>query len=88
MASTASAYVRKLKGKCRKPTTKTAKKPKCDLVVTTIARDAHAGQNKLPITGRIKGKALKPGNWQAVFVATGMGGDSKSAKVSFRIVKN
>jgi hypothetical protein len=88
MASAASAYVRKLKGKCRKPTTKTAKKPKCNLVVATISRDAHEGQNKLPFTGRIKGKALKPGKYQAVLVATGTGGDSKSAKVSFRIVKN
>lgn len=78
---------RKVKGKCREPSAKSAKKSKCNLVVATISRDAHAGVNKVKFSGRIKRKALKPGKYQAVFVATGSGGGkSKSAKVSFQIV--
>lgn len=77
---------RTVNGKCRKPTTKTAKKKKCNLVVGTIARDARAGVNKVKFTGRLKRKALKPGKYQAVFVATGTGGKSKPVNVAFKIV--
>jgi hypothetical protein len=78
---------RMVKRKCRKPTAKTRTKRKCDLrVAPRLFRSAHAGENRVPFTGRIKRKALKPGRYVAVFTATGAGGKSK-ARAPFRIVR-
>lgn len=76
------------KGKCRKPKRGNAKKRKCDLVAhAPLLRGGAAGRNRVPYTGRVKKKALRPGRYRAVFTASGPGGQSKSASVAFRIVK-
>ena len=77
---------RKVKRKCRKPTARNRARRRCDLRVVRLFRNAHSGANQVPFTGRIRGKALKPGRYQAVFTASGGGGKSK-ARVAFRIVR-
>jgi len=74
-------------GKCRKPTRSTLRKKKCNLTVATLHRTSVSGQNRLPFTGRIKGRALTVGSYLAAFTATGAGGSSKTVSVGFRIVK-
>ena len=46
----------------------------------------NAGFNKLPFSGRIRGKPLKPGDYRAVFTATSAGGTSDPKTLSFRLV--
>ena len=77
---------RKVRRKCRKPTARNRNGRKCDLRVARLYRNAHSGDNRVPFTGRIRGRALKPGRYQALFTATGDGGKSK-ARVAFRIVR-
>lgn len=77
----------KKRTKCVKPSGKLKSKPKCSLSVAKLFRTSKAGVNKLPFTGRIKGKALKPGKYQAVFTARDSAGTSKTAKVNFTIVR-
>jgi hypothetical protein len=48
---------------------------------------ARPGPNKLKFTGRIAGKALKPGHYRAVFVAVDSAGASRPKTLSFTIVK-
>ena len=63
----------------------TRRKPKCPLYTTaaTLARTGHAGLNKLAFTGRIGRKALKPGDYQAVFTATHPAGSSTAQAIAF-----
>jgi hypothetical protein len=77
---------RKVKRRCRKPGARNRTKRKCDLRVARLFRNAHSGDNRVPFTGRIRNRALKPGRYQALFTATGGGGRSK-ARVAFRIVR-
>jgi hypothetical protein len=51
-----------------------------------LTRSAHPGFNKLPFSGRIRGKPLKPGDYRAVFAATSAGGNSAPNALRFRIV--
>ena len=55
--------------------------------MTVSPRTAHAGLNTVPFTGRIRGKALKPGRYQAVFTATNAAGTSGPQAIAFTIVK-
>jgi hypothetical protein len=77
---------RKTRGRCRKPTARTRKRARCDLLVAQLVRTSHAGHNKVAFAGRIKGRALKPGRYLAVFSAGNAAGKT-SAKAQFRIVK-
>ena len=52
----------------------------------TLVRKAHKGTNKMPFSGRIKGTAMKPGHYKAVFKATADKKKSKAMVVAFRIV--
>lgn len=73
--------------KCKRPTKATAKKKKCDLTEHKLFRGGKEGKNTLPYTGRVKGKALRPGSHVAVFTATAPGGKPGSGSVGFKIVK-
>jgi virginiamycin B lyase len=54
--------------------------------VVTLKRRSHAGRNKVPFSGRIRNKPLKPGRYRAVF-RTKLGKKlSKPKKLKFRIV--
>jgi hypothetical protein len=75
------------RGKCKKPKRSNRNKKRCDLTAHRLFRAGRAGKNRVPYTGRVKGKALRPGRYRAVFTATGEGGKSKSASVAFRILR-
>ena len=82
---------RRFKGKCRKPSRKLRKRKKCTRwkkVKTLRGNNLPAGRNTLRFSGRFKGKALKPGRYRAVIVATdSTKKKSKLKTAKFRIVR-
>ena len=62
--------------KCPRAQAGARRKPRCARTVATLTRSALAGLNKLPFSGRIRGRPLKPGDYRAVFAATSAGGSS------------
>jgi uncharacterized delta-60 repeat protein len=74
---------------CRANGHKLRHKPRCTKTITlaTLVRSAHAGLNKVSFSGRIRGKALKPGRYQATFTAVDSAGASPSRTLSFTIVR-
>jgi hypothetical protein len=76
--------------RCRPPTRRLRGKRACTRWVTqhSLTRTAHTGVNRVPYTGRVRGKALRPGRHRAVFTATAPGfSRSAAATVKFRIVR-
>ena len=73
------------KGRCVKATTKLRRAKKCTLATTrgTLRREATAGANSVPFSGRIGRKALAPGAYSATLASTGA--TSRSAR--FTILK-
>ncbi len=77
-------------GRCRKPSRRLRRKPACTrwAMQHTLTRTAHAGVNRVPYSGRVRGRALRPGRHRAVFTATAPGfSRSAAATVKFRIVR-
>ncbi len=72
---------------CRRTTSKMGREHRCIRTVARFTRSAHAGFNKLPFSGRIRGKPLKFGDYRAVFTATSAGGTSDPKTLSFRLVR-
>jgi hypothetical protein len=72
---------------CRRTTPGTARHLRCAHTVARLTRSAHAGLNRLPFSGRVRGKPLKPGEYRAVFAATNSGGTSDPKTLRFRIVR-
>ena len=64
-------------------------KPRCTrtLTIATLTRTGHAGLNKVAFTGRIRGRALKPGRYMAVVTAIDTAGASRPRSLGFTIVK-
>jgi hypothetical protein len=79
---------RRVRRSCRLSTKPLRHNPKCAryTAIATLTRTAHAGLNKLPFTGRIRGKALRPGRYRAVFTATDTAGKSKPLTIGFVVV--
>jgi hypothetical protein len=76
---------RRVKGKCRKQTRANRTKRKCPLfkqLKSTFAHSGSAGQNSFKFSGRIGGRALKPGGYRLVGATS-----AASARAAFRIVK-
>lgn len=74
--------------KCKKPTKANKKKKKCDLPAhAPLSRSGSSGKNEVPYSGRVKGKALTVGRYNAVVTAKPAAGASSSASVGFKIVK-
>ena len=75
----------KLKGKsCVKPTAALRKAKSCTLVVAlkgSFAQSGKAGQNSLKFTGRLGGKALKPGSYR-LLATPAPAGAAKATPVS------
>jgi hypothetical protein len=73
---------------CRANSRRLRHKPRCTrtIKIATLTRTAHAGKNKVAFSGRIRGKALKPRRYQAVFIAIDTAGASKPKSLNFRIV--
>jgi hypothetical protein len=63
-------------------------KPKCVLrrTVATLTRSGLSGANRLPFSGRIRAKALKPGHYRALFSAADAAGASPARAIGFTIL--
>jgi hypothetical protein len=79
------------KGKCRKPTPKLAKAKRCTRWVgvgTLTRKNMAAGAAKVPFTGRIGKKALKPGSYRAAITPTSTDGAKGKARIAkFTVVR-
>jgi hypothetical protein len=76
--------------KCVKPTRKLRRAKRCTRYVRsgTLTRAAKAGANKVPFSGRIGKRKLKPGRYRALLRATDAAGNrSLTKKLRFRIVR-
>jgi CSLREA domain-containing protein len=80
---------RRIKGRCRPASPKLRSKHRCTRTITvhTLTRTGHAGVNKVAFSGRIAGRALRPGRYRAVFTAITAAGASPSHGLSFTIVR-
>src|SRR5262249_55690153 len=69
IAITTIAPGRRVNGRCRLTSHALRHRPRCQAIVTlgTLMRAAHAGSNRVPFSGRIGSKALKPGRYTASF---------------------
>jgi hypothetical protein len=74
------------RAKCPRKTVGTRPNPRCSRTVARLTRSGHAGFNKLPFSGRIRGRPLKPGDYRAVFAAASASGSSDPKTLQFRIV--
>ena len=55
---------------------------------TLVRRKTKAGANKVPFTGRLGKRALRPGKYRATLVATDVSGRrSKPVSVAFTVLK-
>ena len=54
---------------------------------TTLTRTGHTRLNQVAFTGRIRGRALKPGRYHAAFTAIDAAGASAPKTLRFTIVK-
>lgn len=79
------------KGKaCVKPSAKLKRARRCVRAASqgTLTRTSHAGANTLAFTGRVGARALKPGTYQAVLMATDTAGRTSARRtVTFRVVR-
>jgi len=65
-----------------------AGKPACvrSSVAMALGRRARSGLNRFLFTGRVRGKALRPGAYRAMFIAESLAGSSTPSTISFRVV--
>jgi hypothetical protein len=85
----ASARGRRVGRRCVPDRRSLRHKRRCTRTVSigTLTRSAHAGLNKLAFTGRIGGRALRPGHYVALFTATDAAGTSAARTLRFTIVR-
>jgi hypothetical protein len=85
---TTKAPGRRVGHSCRPDSRRLRHHPRCTRTIklATLTRTAHAGKNKIAFSGRIRGKALKPRRYQAIFTAIDKAGTSKPKTLSFTIV--
>jgi hypothetical protein len=79
---------RLLHGHCRPGTPKLRHRRRCtrSVVVATLSRAGHVGSNTVGFSGRIAGRPLRPGRYQAVFSATTAAGTSAPQSLGFTVV--
>ncbi len=81
---------RRVRGKCRRPTRRLAKKRRCTRIVATgsLTRNSRAGTNNTGFSGRLRRKALRPGRYRAKVTATDRAGNGSNARrVRFTVVR-
>ena len=80
---------RRVGRRCKPDSKRLRGKRRCIRTVTivTLVRSGHAGINKVAFSGRVRGKALRPGRYQAVFTAVDAAGSSQPRRLRFTIVK-
>jgi hypothetical protein len=81
---------RRVAGKCVRPTSRNRNRPRCTRWVRLRGSFSHSGKkgsNSFRFTGRLRGRALRPGRYRLVAVATdGAGNRSPARRTGFRIV--
>jgi hypothetical protein len=80
------AIQRRVVRRCGKP----RKRKRCVrfVGVGTLTRGGMAGANRVPFSGRLGTKALRPGRYRAVIVAADAAGNrSAKAKAAFRVLR-
>jgi len=84
-----TGHGRRVGRSCKPESHRLRRKPRCTRTLTmgTLTRSGHVGLNKVSFTGRIGGKALKPGRYRAVFTAIDAAGRSAARALSFTIVR-
>jgi hypothetical protein len=90
LAIQAQSSGRRVHGRCLPNSRGGRRKPRCTRMTTVaiLSRGAHGGLNKVAFSGRISGKALKPGRYQAVFTPIDNAGASVAQTLGFKIVKH
>lgn len=76
--------------RCRKQTRRNRSRRRCRLWPTrgTLRRTGLAGRNRVPFSGRLGRKALKPGRYRAVLIATDAAGNRSAPKrLTFKVVR-
>ncbi len=75
---------------CRRPVARLRRHPRCTRTIPTIvlAEHGHAGRNKIAFSGHVRGHALQPGRYIAVFSATaGAPGPATEHTLRFRLIR-
>jgi lysophospholipase L1-like esterase len=82
------AQGRRVGRSCRYPSPRLRHKPPCTrtILIAALSQQGHAGLNKIAFSGRVGGRALKPGRYLAVFAAIDRAGASSAQTLHFRIV--
>jgi putative Ig domain-containing protein len=81
---------RRVRGTCVKQTRANRTKPPCKRAKRkgTLSFSGQAGPNTRAFSGRLRGRRLKPGLYQATLVATDAAGNrSRAIKVRFRVMR-
>jgi len=80
---------RRVANRCLAQTRKLRHRPRCLRTITlaNLTRSAHEGLNRVRFTGRISGRPLKPGRYQARFIAVDVAGVSSPRTLHFTIVR-
>ena len=82
---------RRVRGRCRKPTRRNRGAPRCTRWVRrgAISADEQAGAQSLRFSGRIRGRALRPGRHRARITANDAAGAvSAERRLAFRVVRS
>ena len=68
---------RRAGGRCRAPTRRNARRPRCTrhVVVARLRRDARAGANRVMFSGRVIARRLRPGRYRVTAVARDAAGN-------------
>jgi glucose/arabinose dehydrogenase len=77
---------RRVSHSCRRPSSRLRHKPRCTrtIRIAVLIKPGHAGHNAFAFSGRVRGRALPPGRYLAVFATSG----SRTARtLHFRIVR-
>lgn len=83
-----SARGRRVGRSCRAESRRLRSRPRCTRTITiaTLTRTARAGLNRVAFSGRIRGRALRPGHYQAAFTAIDRAGASPTRTLRFTVV--
>jgi lysophospholipase L1-like esterase len=74
----------------RQPAKPQRHQPRCtgSTLIATLSEHGHIGLNRIAFSGRVRGRALKPGRYLGVFAATNRAGASKPQTLQFTIVNS
>jgi Tol biopolymer transport system component len=81
---------RRARGRCRKPSHKLAKRPRCVRYVkrgTLVRTGLGAKRHSIAFSGRIGRRALEAGRYRATLRARNAAGASRAVRLAFRIVR-